>query len=411
MTTPRESIALSHEFSLIETVVMRGKIQIGVAMIFSSHGRALTGCVTLARTALLLLLATLSTSCVRSLDSNSDMNTALSSPTASFASPADIRGVSWSDPQDNYQLGPIVPANLSLHSLPDEASATARRMAGHFKKAGANLVRLGINPATVEDATWWQTYERVIRVLSDEGLGVLLCAWETSPAVHIDDRKSHNGRFGREDIEAYAQMWKHVHERLLDIPNVMGYELLNEPFGYRGRVEEYVGDMRRLMRAIGDDLRGRRIIVAGIGYADDVQVLKVHFPERHVWFSYHVYVNWYGGWGENLISREAYAKGLADAVEGVESRTLITEFGSWGGLAYDYSIAPDPRVDINVRQHVAYLQGIADTIQARRLGSVYWTANANAKPNDRSYDLFREDGTIHDPDQFAQVRRAWRLHD
>lgn len=326
-------------------------------------------------------------------------------------SAADVRGVSWSDPRDNYNPAQIVPAGLSLASTPDEASKIADAVATRSLGVGANVVRLGINPPTVSDAKWWPVYERAIRTLAGRGIGVILCAWEQSPTVSGHGRREHNGRFGAGTVASYQQMWKAVHTTFKTEPNVVGYELLNEPFGYRGHTDDYVRDMRALMAAIGDDLRGKHFLVAGMGYSDDIQAISKAFPEPTVWFAYHVYPNWFGGEaGDTLFTRTRYADEIAAKLAGVESRVVITEFGCWGGQDYDYAKPSTEQGSLNAKRHVAYLQGVADACERLKVGSIYWFADARETRQRPAYDLFASDGTVLDEDRMDQIRRAWRLH-
>lgn len=321
-----------------------------------------------------------------------------------------IRGVSWSDPVDNYNPAQIVPAHLSLTDTPDAAAKTAQTYAGRVKAIGVNVVRLGINPPTVNDPDWWPTYSRVIRTLTGQGLGVILCAWEQSPTVHDNGRDGHNGRFGTGTVDTYAAMWTSVHATFKDDPGVIGYELLNEPFGYRGKKNDYVRDMRALIKAVGDDRQGKKILVAGIGYSDDVQIIKNDFPEPDIWFAYHVYPNWFGGEaGDALFTRQRYAEEIAEKLKGVESRTVITEFGCWGGDRYDYAKPSTEQINLNAKRHVAYLHGVADACEKLSLGSVYWFADARETRRRPAYDLLDTTGHPLDEDRMAQVRRAWRL--
>ncbi len=326
-----------------------------------------------------------------------------------IAAPSDVRGVAWSDPRDNYNTGAIVPAHLSVTDSPERAEEVARTMAARYRAVGANVVRLGINPATVADAKWWPSYERAIRTLAREGLGVMLCAWEQSPDVHSHGRDHHNGRFGQGTVETYAAMWKSVHAQFRDEPGVIAYELLNEPFGYRGKREAYVRDMRQLIDAIGKR-NGKFILVGGIGYSDDVRAIAGDFPEPDIWFAWHVYPNWFGGEsGDALFTRERYAREIAETLKGVESRTVITEFGCWGSDEYRYDIASDQNTGLNAQRHVAYLHGVADACVKLKLGSIYWYADARASGTHRTYDLLRDTGEPFDLDKLAEVHRAWRI--
>lgn len=322
---------------------------------------------------------------------------------------SEIRGVSWSDPRDNYNPAQIVPAGLSLKDTPEQAARVAEVVASRVLKNRGNVVRLGINPPTVADKAWWTIYEKAIRTLAGRGVGVILCAWEQSPNVSDHGRAGHDGRFGAGNVETYSLMWKDVHQAFADEVNVIGYELLNEPFGYRGREEDYAKDMRRLIAAMGPDLKGKRILVAGIGYSDNVQVLRRLFPEPSIWFAYHVYPNWFGGEaGKARFSREKYAEEIAKSLAGVEDRTVITEFGCWGGAAYDYSKPAAGQKTLNAQRHVAYLQGVADACERLKLGSIYWFANAIETRDKPAYDLFATDGDPLDADRMAEVLRAWR---
>lgn len=327
-----------------------------------------------------------------------------------IATPGEVRGVSWSDPRDNYNPAQIVPAGLKLGDPPQRAAEVADAVATRTLSVGANVVRLGINPPTVADPNWWPTYREAVRTLARRGVSVILCAWEQSPDVQGQGRRAHNGRFGAGTVESYAAMWRAVHDDFADEPNVLGYELLNEPFGYRGKLDEYVRDMRALIAAMGGDLRGKRILVAGLGYSDDVQGIRNAFPEPHVWFAYHVYPNWFGGEaGQTLFTRERYATEIAAKLKGVESRTVITEFGCWGGGEYDYARPSAEQVNLNAKRHVAYLHGVADACERLNLGSIYWFGDARETRRRRGYDLFAEDGKPLDEDRMAEVRRAWRL--
>lgn len=333
----------------------------------------------------------------------------VSSAWAVPTTPADVRGISWSDPRDNYNAAQILPTGLKLGDSPDRAVEVANGVADRAASINANVVRLGVNPPTVADPNWWPTYRAAIRQLAKRGVGVILCAWEQSPDVRGNGRGQHNGRFGAGTVESYAAMWKAVHADFADEPNVIGYELLNEPFGYRRNVDGYVRDMRSLIDAM-DDLRGKRILVAGIGYADDVKIIADRFPEPHVWFAYHVYPNWFGGEaGDALFSAERYANEIAEKLEGVADRTVITEFGCWGGERYDYAKPSDAQVDLNAKRHVAYLHGVADACERLKLGSIYWYADARGTGRSRDYDLFRRDGSVLDEDRMQVVRRAWRI--
>jgi hypothetical protein len=326
-------------------------------------------------------------------------------------SPGEIRGISWSDPRDNYNPAQIVPSGLRLGDAPEHAAAVAADVAKRATSVQANVVRVGINPPTVADPNWWPTYRAAVRSLTSNGMGVILCAWEQSPDVRSSGRRDHNGRFGAGSVESYAAMWRTVHADFAHEPNVIGYELLNEPFGYRDKLDEYIRDMRALINAMGD-VGQKRILVAGLGYADDVQSLRDRFPEEHVWFAYHVYPNWFGGEaGDTLFTAQRYADEIVAKLAGVESRTVITEFGCWGGTAYDYSKPSTEQSDLNAKRHVAYLQGVAEACARLKLGSIYWYGDARAAAGGarRTYDLFDRTGNVADPDKQDVIRQAWRL--
>ena len=325
-------------------------------------------------------------------------------------SPADVRGVSWSDPRDNYNPAAIIPAHLVETDPPTRAAEVADAVATRLLGIGGNTVRLGINPPTVADAKWWPTYRQAVRTLAKRGVCVILCAWEQSPTVQGHGRGQHNGQFGAGTAETYAAMWKAVHADFADEPNVIGYELLNEPFGYRKHDDEYARDMRTLIDAIGPDLRGKHLVIGGIGYSDDVQAVAKLFPDDSIWLAYHVYPNWFGGEaGDTVFTRERYADEIAAKVKGLESRTLITEFGCWGGPGYDYAKPSTEQRDRNAGRHVAYLHGVADACERLKLGSIYWFADARESGRRPGYDLFKSDGTVLDADKMAEIRRAWRL--
>jgi len=324
--------------------------------------------------------------------------------------PSDVRGISWSDPRDNYNPAQIVPAHLSLDSTPQQARQVADGVAERALALGANTVRLGINPPTVADPRWWPVYREAILELARRNVCVLLCAWEQSPTVSSHGRSKHDGRFGAGTVDTYAAMWAVVYRAFADESNVIGYELLNEPFGFRGHRDEYVAAMTRLMKAVGPHLNGKHFLVAGIGYSDDVRTIAPAFPQKDVWFAYHVYPNWFGGEaGQTVLSRQNYADEIASRLLGVEDRTVITEFGCWGGPGFDYSRPANDQSTLGARRHVGYLQGVADACARLKLGSVYWFGDAREPRTHDAYDLFADDGKVFEKTRADQVRRAWGL--
>lgn len=111
-----------------------------------------------------------------------------SGPDLAFTT-ADIHGVNWADPRDNFVTGTVVPTGLSDTDGPRRSVAKARQILTGFQaNLDANTIRLPVNDATVH-GDWWPSYQAVIKAATKQHLRVVLSYWEsnTSEDGKIDD--------------------------------------------------------------------------------------------------------------------------------------------------------------------------------------------------------------------------------
>ncbi|TWV92759.1 cellulase family glycosylhydrolase [Chitinophaga pinensis] len=89
-----------------------------------------------------------------------------------------------------------------------------------FQTAGANTVRLPVNPPTVL-GTWWQAYKGAIDKASTKNMKVLLAYWEGA--------SSRNGLI--DNTTTFWQMWDAIIAAYRSNPLIY-FEVFNEPHGY-----------------------------------------------------------------------------------------------------------------------------------------------------------------------------------
>ena len=105
------------------------------------------------------------------------------------------------------------------------------------------------------------------------------------------------------------------------------FEVFNEPFGYK-IATEYVDVMHRIIAAAG--LPKDRVVLDGLGYADDVQAISGMWPG---WLGFHIYPNWEP---DGSRTQENFSNLVQHRLDGVSHRTLITEFGAALNKQVDY---------------------------------------------------------------------------
>lgn len=186
-----------------------------------------------------------------------------------------------------------------------------------IRNDGINSLRIGLNVETANDA---DTLEKILSYAnvflaspstgSGDGVGegvaasadgiVILCMWDTlndAENASVLAGKSNSHGDGRvKDVKAMGAAWGEV-KRTIDASPILGssgkdrifYEIFNEPYGYSDEYEAqaYVYEMTQI--ALLANLPMGRVILDGMGYADNIKSIMGYWPG---WLAYHVYPNW-----------------------------------------------------------------------------------------------------------------------
>lgn len=266
-------------------------------------------------------------------------------------------GVNWADRRDNFVDGWIVPSGIEPSRSSSDVAAQARAILTELKqKLSINTVRLGINPATVQDSTWWSKYRAIIDEATKLELKVILACWES--------KGSKDGSI--DDPQAFNRMWDQVLNDYGGDTQVY-FEIFNEPHGYSDQewrdlaaawIAQHAGKIR------GKD-RGR-ILVSGSGYSERLTHVAADPRFDGCLLSFHLYA-WFGA---GIDSVAGWRKEIEERIGRTHAaRTVVTEWGApMKNLPNDYYTKDSPDGDKNR----AYLVAMADAIRDWNMGSVYW---------------------------------------
>jgi hypothetical protein len=261
------------------------------------------------------------------------------------AASVDFKGVNWADTRDNFADDALV---LSGTANADDYAAIEAKAAvilNGFKSAGANTVRLPVNPATVS-TEWWKRYKAAIDKASDLGMKVVLAYWEGASSK---DGKIDNGF-------SYWKMWDTVTTAYSAKGNVY-FEVFNEPHGYnltelKGLYAQFLSRYPTMPRS--------RIMLDGAGYATDVNGVGDDHRFDGCLLSFHFYT-WFDGNKTTTADWEQTIHSLS-----YPARTIVTEFGVPMTSDKDYIAAP------GTDREITYLQGMTNAIHDVNIGCVYW---------------------------------------
>jgi hypothetical protein len=96
---------------------------------------------------------------------------------ASATNSAEFKGVNWADQRDNFVDDELVLSGINAADTYSEVQTKSAVILTGFQDAGANTVRLPVNPSTVMGSRW-QTYKGSIDKALALGMKVVLAYWE-----------------------------------------------------------------------------------------------------------------------------------------------------------------------------------------------------------------------------------------
>lgn len=266
-----------------------------------------------------------------------------------------MRGGNWADARDNFLDSRIIPSGLTGSSTTSQASSKAGQIGADIKgitDSNGRVVRLGINPQTVSDATFWPVYCAAIDRLVADGLHVILACWDGSDGNGVINNQA-----------SWKTMWQKVASRY-NGNNSVWFEPFNEPHGYSS--SSLISLYNDYLSWIGK--RQDRIILDGTGYSQNPSAIGGSFPNCKL--SLHIYA-----WFESHSTESAWASSVASHIGGYQDRTLITEVGvpATTGLNYQASSSDS---------NVTFFRGVTSQARSYTIGIVYW-------PSHRDADTFR----------------------
>lgn len=266
-------------------------------------------------------------------------------------------GINWADGRDNFVAGWVIPSGIDHRRPIREVAGQARTILTQLKQClQINTVRLGINPATVFDETWWPKYRTIVREAAALEMKVILACWESN--------SSRDGKI--DDQRAFDLMWDRVLNDFKDDQRVY-FEIFNEPHGYSDA--EWRDLAGAWIERQGHKIRGRdrtRVLVSGSGYNERLAQVAGDKRFDGCRLSFHLYA-WFGGKHETVSGwrREIEERiGRSNA-----TRTIVTEWGApMKPLPQDYYTEKVPDGDRNR----SYLIAMSNVIRDWNMGSVYW---------------------------------------
>lgn len=301
-------------------------------------------------------------------------------PSASLlAVSADLKGVNWADPDDNFEDGWVVISGLSSTDNYATTKSKAGNIINAFQQRGANTIRMPVNPPTVLES-WWNAYTGAIDTAVNKGLNVILAYWEGS--------SSRDGII--DNTTQFWNMWQAIVNKYGSNSRVF-FEPFNEPHGYSAtNLNNIYATWLTNYPTVPRD----RILLDGAGYAQDVNVVGADSRLTNCLLSYHNYT-----WFDN---NKTTAGDWVAAIQSIAypARTVVTEFGipMTNGKNYLGAAGTD--------REIAYFQGMTNGILARSMGCVYWPGLRNGD----GYSLLTLSGTsltTNNASGLSRLQYAW----
>jgi len=260
-------------------------------------------------------------------------------------STVNFKGLNWADPRDNFVDDWLVLTGLNSTDNYTATLVKSDSILAAFSLTGANTIRLPINPPTVLQ-NWWASYRAAIDRASAKGMKVIIACWEgASSKDGIVDNES-----------AFWEMWNEVVNRYKTNANVY-FEVFNEPHGYN------ISELKVLyLKWLANyaDIPKRRILLDGVGYANDVNSIGDDNRFDSCLLSYHEYT-WFDSTYKTVADWEMPVKTI-----NYPKRTVVTEFGIPMTNGKNYLQSPGYDVEIT------YFQGMTNQMHDLGVGGVYW---------------------------------------
>jgi len=287
-----------------------------------------------------------------------------------------ICGFNWADARDNFVDGWVIPSGLSSDDNYSTVQSKANTILSAFQDAGANTVRLPINPPSVLES-WWGSYKGAIDKARSKGMMVILACWESA--------SSKNGLV--DNTTDFWNMWETVVDDYGGNSGVF-FEVFNEPHGYS------TANLISLYNSWLDNYPGvpqNRVVLGGTGYSENVSNIGGSFS--NCLLSQHLY-SWWG----NYTTISEWQNDLSNRIGGYESRTILSEFGAPMTTGKNYTGA------INGDADIAFIQAMTDYCYGG-LASTYWPG----LKDDDSYTLYTYDGSMHltNSSGLERLQYAW----
>lgn len=298
---------------------------------------------------------------------------------ASARDSKDFKGVNWADRRDNFTDDELVLSGTLATDDYAVIQTKANGILAAFQLAGANTVRLPVNPATVS-GNWWKQYKGAVDKALSLNMKVILAYWEGASSKDglVDNSFS------------FWKMWDTVTTAYKANGNVY-FEVFNEPHGYilNDLTSLYADFLGRYPK-----LPGGRILLDGTGYATDVNSIGADKRFDSCLLSYHFYA-WFDETKKTTADWEQCIYSL-----NYPARTIVTEFGVPMTGVKDYISAP------GVDREISYLQGLTNAIHESNTGSIYWPGFRT----DDSYSMFILSGnglTAGNASGLSRLQYAW----
>ncbi len=292
-----------------------------------------------------------------------------------------MAGGNWADGRDNYVSGWIIPSGLTSSSTEAQATAKATQISAAVRSIGIRVVRLGINPDTVLNDTWWKRYRAIITKFKADNLHVILGCWEAPGA-------SKDGKI--DDYAKWKSMWQKVDGEYASDSSIW-FEPFNEPFGYTAAQLKTIYKDFQSFTTKSDG----RILLGGTGYSEDIGPIANDAAFNNCKFSLHIY-SWFG----NHTTEAAWKTELNNRLDGYQDRVLITEMGAPATDGKNYGAT-------STEKTIAYIRGVTARTRELGVGAVYW-------PTHRDGDGFRlfnntTDTTVTNTSLKDRMRYGWGL--